>query len=559
MNREMPVGVDDFKEAREQYYIVDKTAFIGELIDKHKKVTLFTRPRRFGKTLTMSMLDYFFSIDKKDISKTLFRGLAIDKSEKNYIENHQNQYPVIFITLKDFHNPTWESMYRSIRLLMQEVYAQYPYLRNSDALQPFEQAFIDRITYLTAEPEEYQMSLQRLSGFLYKYFGKQPIILIDEYDAPLQRAYMGRFYQEAALFWKGWFNAALKNNRYLHFAVLTGVLRIAKESIFSGLNNLDVYSVLDEQYSRVFGFTSHEVQRMVQDLQCEDTLREIKQWYDGYTFGQTEIYNPWSVIKYFATLCKPAAYWISTSDNGILQQLLHNVDTTQLKVLQDLLTGKHVTTSINDNIIYQNVTLDKSSLYTMLLTTGYLTVDTAIDKADERYALRIPNEEIRRVYRLEILNTLIHSWNKDAFDVMSDALVHGQAAVFERQLQQLLIHFVSAFDAANKESFYHGFMLGMTALFITKDYVIESNRESGYGRFDLAIFPMNPVHAGVIMEFKVAQSEAELKTKAQEALQQIETKAYITEFKKRQIANVWKYGIAFSGKHVKIVQSTQER
>ena len=554
MNTKMPVGVSDFKEAREGYYLVDKTQFICNLIDEHKKVTLFTRPRRFGKTLTMSMLEYFFSIDKKEEAKNLFTGLAIDKAGTTYIR-HQGRYPVIFTTLKDFYNPNWDSMYRSIKLLTQDIYTPFAYLLDSSKLLPSEKEFIQQMIDGKAAPEAYQVSLKRLAMFLYKHYGIQPIILIDEYDAPLQNAYNQGFYEEAVLFWKGWFNAALKDNGVLRFAILTGVLRVAKKSIFSGLNNLAVYSVLEHTYSDVFGFTAKEVRQMATDLQAEAHLPELKQWYDGYTFGQTEMYNPWSVIQYFSEHCTPAPYWISTSDNSILRQLLHHATALQIKALQDLLQGKSIATSINPNIIYRTLQIESRALYTILLTTGYLTADTAVKQADNRYCLRIPNEEIKRVYRLEILDTLVQNMDSDTFEDLFDSLFTGQTEQFEMQLQALLVQFVSTYDTAHQENFYHGFMLGMTALFLTKDYDTESNRESGYGRFDLAIFPRNLTKSGVIMEFKVAKSEDELDDKAKEALQQIERKAYITEFQKRNIQHVWKYGIAFYGKHVKIIQS----
>ena len=353
----------------------------------------------------------------------------------------------------------------------------------------------------------------------------------------------------------GTFTNTLKNNSFLHFAVLTGVLRVAKESIFSGLNNLDVYSVLNQEYGDVFGFTADEVTAMATTLGYIDNMEEVQKWYDGYRFGQTEIYNPWSVLKYFSAHCQPAPYWISTSDNGILQDLLRHVTPGQLELLQGLLKGIPLTTGLYETVAYRALANDKSALYTMLLMTGYLTVDSISVTGDDRYSLRIPNEEIKRVYSNEILNTLVTGLTRNTFDDLFDSLLQGQSRRFEEQLQQILIQFVSVYDTANKESFYQGFMLGMIALFLNKNYSIESNRESGYGRFDIAVFPKHGRQVGVILEFKVASSEAELHRKAHEAIQQIEAKAYIEEFQKRQIQQVWKYGIAFYGKHVKIATS----
>lgn len=554
MNTNMPVGVSDFKKVREKYYFVDKTDFICRLLDTHTDVTLFTRPRRFGKTLTMSMLDYFFSIDKRKDGNLLFTGLAVEKAGPAYMK-HQGQYPVIYMTLKDFYNPTWESMFRSFQLLIQEIYGSFSYLLQSDCILAFEKDGIQRILELKASPEEYLVSIKKLSSLLYKYHGIQPIVLIDEYDAPLQHAYDGNYYEEALIFWKGWFNNTLKDNPSLNFAVLTGVLRIAKESIFSGLNNLAVYSTVEQKYSDVFGFTTTEVKEMTQKLHMEHKLSEIQQWYDGYTFGTTEIYNPWSVIQYVANHCTAAPYWIHTSDNGILQALLHQATPQQMEEIQNLLQGKNVAASLQPNVVYRALHTEPKALYTILLTTGYLTAVADVSQADNRYLLRIPNAEIRRVYRLEILDTLAKNVDSDTYEDLFDYLLAGQADKFATQLQSLLVRFASTYDTAAKESFYHGFMLGMTALFLIKDYEIVSNSESGYGRFDLAIFPLDVTKPGVIMEFEVAPDESTLESKANEGLQQIEQKEYVTAFQKRNIQHVWKYGIAFCGKHVYVAST----
>ena len=415
MNTKMPVGMSDFKTVRETCYMVDKTDFIRRLLDNHKSVTLFTRPRRFGKTLTMSMLDYFFSIDKKDVSAELFKGLAIETYGSSYM-SHRGQYPVIFITLKDFYNTSWESMYRSFRLFMQSVYAKYIYLLDSSRLSAFEKEGIQRVLSLKAEPEEYQISLQRLAALLYKHYQVRPIILIDEYDAPLQRAYEQHFYEEALPFWKGWFNATLKDNEAVYFAVITGVLRIAKESIFSGLNNLDVFSVLNSQYSDVFGFTNSEITAMARDLGYQDKIGEIKQWYDGYCFGNTEVYNPWSVIQYMDKTGEPQPYWANTAENNILKELLIHAKPQRIHELQRLVQGASVSATLHDSVIYDELLRDDDALYTMLLTTGYLTVQEKSDEIYNRYALRIPNKEINYVYSTEILNTLIHGMSRNDFD-----------------------------------------------------------------------------------------------------------------------------------------------
>lgn len=554
MRKPMPIGIDDFKKVRENYYLVDKTDIIRKLIDTHAEVTLFTRPRRFGKTLTMSMLDYFFSIDKKAYSEALFKDMNISKAGTPYMKEW-GKYPVIFMTLKDCAELNWADTYEQFKIFIKKEFQKHSYLIDGDILRPEEKASVQRILDGTASVAEYKCSLGDLSAYLHRYFKEKTIILLDEHDAPLQAAYSHGFYEEAIAFFRRCLSIALKGNGNLHFAVLTGVQRIAKESIFSGLNNLDVYSVLSKQYDDAFGFTTEEVRQLASDLGYSEKAGELKQWYDGYTFGTCEIYNPWSVIKYFASSCVPAPYWISTSNNSILQLLLHKAGYLQFTALQNLLRGDSVIAGLNENVVYNALDIDQNSLYTMLLTAGYLTVASVIDQADNIYALRIPNEEIKRVYRIEILDTLLTGSNRMTFEDLFIYLLSGQEEQFAVQLQRIITQFVSIYDATNKESFYHGFMLGMIALFLHKEYVIESNRESGYGRFDIAIFPRNIAKAGVILEFKVAPTEKELPKKAVEALKQIEQQAYFTEFKKRGIQTVWKYGVSFCRKHVVITQS----
>lgn len=387
-----------------------------------------------------------------------------------------------------------------------------------------------------------------------QYYGRKVIVLIDEYDAPIQQSWEGGFYDDCIAFMKQFLGSVLKTNDNLEFAILTGVLRVAKESIFSGLNNFDVYSVLRSRYGEVFGFTSQEVQSLLAALQLQDHLPELKFWYDGYRIGGSEIYNPWSVINYVANGCYPRPYWVRTSGNGILRVLLSHADALRIKQVYALLEGRSVRVTLDESVIYPEIGRNQGTLFTLLLTTGYLTVDKALSLSDDRYSLRIPNAEIRKLYSTEILNTLAKDVNKNTFDDLFDYLLDGEAENFVLQLQQILKAVVSVYDTANKESFYHGFMLGMTALFLGKDYTVESNRESGYGRFDLAIIPREGEKAGVIMEFKVADSEADMADKAKEALQQIEEREYVTEFRRRGIQMVWKYGIAFCGKKVEVVR-----
>ena len=550
MNKAMPIGVDDFKEVRENYYFVDKTDFIRQLIDSHSDVTLITRPRRFGKTLTMSMLEYFFSIDWVKESDNLFHGLAIEKAGMEYMK-YQGKSPVIFISLKDIKNASWESMLDQWGLFIRNVYLRYKYLCTSDTIDDDMKEDFYRITKRKANENELADSLAKLMEIMQAYYDKPVILLIDEYDAPIQQAWERGFYDECIGFMRRFLGRALKTNASLDFAVLTGVLRIAKESIFSGLNNLDVCSVMTDQYSDVFGFTADEVSDIASVLQRRHMLPDIQAWYDGYHFGKADIYNPWSVINFFdkQTL---ADYWVNTSGNAILRQLMKQTDAEQKEDLLSLLHGDSVTAVIREGVIYDDIGENPDALYTMLLTTGYL---TAIHKQStfggQLCRLVIPNREVKDAYRVEVLERMRGRLAASSLLLMMEDLVAGHVVPFSKTLERYIAYLVSSYDAANKESFYHGFLLGMTALFVP-EYVIESNRESGYGRFDIAIFPKDTSKAGVLMEFKAADSESQLEDKADEALRQIEEKQYVTEFEKRGILKVWKYGIAFCGKQVHV-------
>jgi hypothetical protein len=558
MNCKMPIGIDDFGKIRnKEFYFVDKTAFIRQLIDSPREVTLITRPRRFGKTLTMSMLEYFFSIEKESQSRHLFDHLAIEQAGPEYMAQ-RGQYPVIFLTLKDIQNPswlTWERMLSFIRLFLAQVYDRYRYIRERADINDVQARLFDHVVQGQATEDELALSLTNLMAMMQTYYGRKVILLIDEYDAPIQQAWESGYYTGCIGFMRQFLSSALKTNDTLEFAVLTGITRISKESIFSGLNNLDVCSVLRNQYAGVFGFTEAEIQELLETAHHGEKISELKKWYDGYHIGHAEIYNPWSVINYVANDCQARPYWARTSGNSILRHLLSHTDELRVQMIQNLLHGKAVRVTLDDSLIYSEIDRDPGALFNLLLTTGYLTVEKVLSLSDDRYALRIPNEEIRKLYSTEILNSLGENVTKNTFDDLFDYLIEGEAENFALQLQQLLKAIVSVYDTANKESFYHGFMLGMTALFLEKDYNVVSNRESGYGRFDLAIFPKDKDDVGVIMEFKVAVNEVELQEKANEALRQIETQEYITEFQTRGIHDVWKYGIAFYKKKVAVVRA----
>ena len=546
----MPVGLDNFREmiARE-YYFVDKTKFIKELLDSNAMVTLITRPRRFGKTLAMRMLQEFFDINAA--GRDTFKGLNISRAGEKYMQ-HRGKYPVIFLQLKNVAAGDFEKSFAFLKAIIARLYREYAFLEESPALTGDEKEYYVRVrrgrehcTY-----DDLAMSLGNLTDMLYRHYGIRPIVLIDEYDAPIQHAWEDGYYEDMIRFMRQFYSEVLKGNEALEFAVLTGVLRVAKESIFSGLNNLKVCSVLSGEYSDIFGFTGEEVAKMAVDLQQEDKLPEIKAWYDGYTFGGTEIYNPWSVIMYFDAGCKPAPYWVNTSGNGIVKQMFKFSGQEGADDLQSLMDGGSVFKQLREGVVYANIGDRIDDLYSILLMTGYLKCVGLMEKLyGEEAELRIPNKEIRSLFGREILENFIAAGSVSRLGRMLDAMVSGHGDIFESVLSGIVRNNVSYHDAANGESFYHGMMLGFCVL-LKDTHIVQSNRESGYGRFDLALIPTDRRYYGVILEFKRAADEAQLEEKALEALAQIEELSYIAEFEQRQIEKVWKYGIAFCGKKV---------
>ncbi len=548
----MPLGVEDFKVLRQRYYFVDKTRFIQEFLDGHSAVTLITRPRRFGKTLTMSMLYYFFTNENAEENRKLFDDCAIAEAGETYMLE-QGTHPVVFFSLKDAKMDSWELCFDKVKQIVEPLYDQFRQLLDSDKLSKYQKRMYSEILDGHATQSTLENSLLLLLQCLETHYGKKPILLIDEYDAPIQSAWEKGYYDKAIGFFRNFLSAGLKTNPALDFSVLTGVLRISKESIFSALNNLAVSSVIDGAYADVFGFTTAEVTKMAEDLSASDKVDEIHEWYDGYNFSGHEIYNPWSVISYFQNGCKPKPYWVNTSGNGILADMLEHTDEAQEKNLYKLLQMEPVSTRIKETVIYSGIHEDSAALYTLLLTTGYLKIVPGIFGDDMEYCtVTIPNREVRTVYASEILEKLQHSGKSIDSTSFLENLLAGKAEEFSAELSRYLENIASYYDTANHEGFYHGFMLGILAVLVSR-YHVRSNRESGYGRFDLAIFPKNKGQAGVLMEFKVAKTEAELQNEAEAALQQIEEMDYLAEFRAQGIENVWKYGIAFCGKKLKLV------
>ncbi|MBR2216216.1 MAG: AAA family ATPase [Selenomonadaceae bacterium] len=549
----MPVGVDNFKDLiAKNYYFVDKTRFIKELIDGHSAVTLLTRPRRFGKTLTLSMLRYFFTLEKAEENRALFAGLDIEKAGEEYMQA-QGSRPVIFLSLKEVQQATWAKELDSFGLFLSGFYQDYLFLRESAALSSMDRKYFSAVWQRQASQTELELAIANLCHYLYLHYGQKPLLLLDEYDAPIIAAWEHGYYSNCILFMKRLLGAALKTNDYLDFAVLTGVSRVSKESIFSDLNNLDVCTVLSLPYNDILGFTTAEVTQLMQDNGVQDNLAELKKWYDGYNFGGVEIYNPWSVINFVKHGCVFGAYWLNTSGNVILRRLLKNVDNERREELVRLLHLETVTAKIDEGVIYSDIERSPNALYMMLLTTGYLKVTKRYQDRRLKWwcELMVPNREVLQAYEDEVLGHIAGEGRDALLEKMLKAMVEGKVIRFQELLRKILREIVSYHDTAEPESFYHGLMLGLTVL-MEGEYRIESNRESGYGRFDLAFFPINKNSPGVILELKAAPKtpEEELMKLAEKALAQIDDKEYIAEFEHQGVKEVWRYGVAFGGKKV---------
>ncbi|MBR2214983.1 MAG: AAA family ATPase [Selenomonadaceae bacterium] len=553
-NKLMPVGIDDFRQLIvKRFCFIDKTRFIKEILDGQGGITLITRPRRFGKTLNMSMLYYFFTLRDKEKNRDLFTGLDIEKAGGAYMAE-QGSRPVIFLTLKGGQAPEYALMLEYLQELLRVLYGQFRYLLESVALAEDDKQYFERIIAKTANRSEVQVSLQRLMALLKKHHGREAVLLLDEYDAPIIRSWERGYYEDCIDFMRGFLSEALKSNEALDFAVLTGVTRVSKESIFSGLNNLRVCSVLSERYSDIFGFTQAEVDGLLQVCGLTDKREDLKRWYDGYTFGHEEIYNPWSVISFIDNDCKYKPYWLNTSGNSILKTLLARIDTRKAEDLQSLIQGKPLNALVRENISYADLSADCNTLYMMLLTAGYLkAVKTwQDDRSREWVALEIPNLEINQAYENEILDNIAPHQGQIVLEDMLTAMTEGRGTDFARFLEELLRDFVSYHDSSHQpETFYHGLLLGL-AVWFTGKYRVESNRESGYGRFDLAFFPLKENAPGVILELKTVKKEREMEKAAQAALKQIKTKAYETELTRQGVKTVWRYGVAFCGKKMRL-------
>ena len=547
----LPVGISDYKDASTEYYYVDKTMLIKDFLDKKPKVSLFTRPRRFGKTLNMDMLRVFFEKTDVDTSR-YFRDKAI-WSYGNTYTSYQGKYPVIHLSFKDVKCTSWQETYSMIIRLIALEFRRHIELENSEKLNKYEREQFVALANSTADASEYQLSLQILSLLLHKHYGKETIIIIDEYDTPIQQGHTCGFYNEVIEFMRNFFSGGLKDNSHLAYGFLTGILRVAKESIFSGLNNLVVYSILDKPYSQYFGFTKDEVEQMLTYYGYQEKLAEVCEWYDGYLFGNTEIFNPWSVINYVSEECFPKAFWQSTGSNDIIGEIISSADDDIIKTLYQLLNGGTVTSYVDTSVIYPKVQSDPYCIYSFLLVAGYLKVSKTYPQNDGNYMceIAIPNKEIAFVYEKEVLDKT----GRTSFAIeIQQAIFTGNAAKLQKLLEKFMLNSISVFDGTN-ESFYHGMMLGLCAV-LSNQYRIKSNSESGYGRFDISLIPDKHTNPGFIFEFKHAKTNnQDLGALADEALTQIDEKKYDTEMKTLGVANIIKIGIAFRGKKAVVKQS----
>ena len=548
----VPVGIEDFKELiQDEYYYVDKTLLIDEMLMNKSKVTLFTRPRRFGKTLNMSMLKYFFDVKDKEENKKLFENLKVSDSE--YM-SEQGKYPVIFVSLKDLKEDTWEECLESIKDIMYKIFNEYSFLR--EKLNIVEKRQFDKIWEITGNERNFKTSLLDLSNYLNKYYGEKVIILIDEYDAPIINAFDKGYYNEAINFFQTFYSSALKTNNSLKYGVLTGITRIIKEGIFSGLNNLYVNTILSKDYSEYFGLLENEVIEMLEYFDMKYKIEEVREWYNGYIFGESKVYNPWSIVNYVREK-EIKAYWANVSGNTLLENMLDHAGESVYDDLKRFTDGESIEKYISDGTTIKSLLNNDDEIWQVLLYSGYLTKDEKQKEIEvtseytDVYNLRIPNKEIRKYFGNMFLNRFFGTEVKT--NILIKALENGDIKKFEKILGEIMINMLSHFDLDKEmEKIYQVFMIGLVGFLMGK-YEIISNDESGYGRYDLAMIPIKSNEKAYLMEFKISKTKNEMEKRAQKALKQIDEKKYDTKLKARGIKNILKIGVAFYGKEVKVV------
>ena len=537
--KRLPIGMSDFKRIiEENYYYVDKTGLISSILKDGANVNLFTRPRRFGKTLNMSMIRYFFDFENREENKRLFDNLNISETE---YASEQGKYPVIFVSFKNIEEDEWEDCYFEIKNLINKLYNDFEFIRKN--LNQSELIEFDKI-WLKQKGADWKNSLKNLTKYLYDYYGKKKVVvLIDEYDTPIIQSYQAGYYKKAISFFKRFYGEALKDNEYLQFGIMTGILRIAKEGIFSGLNNLKVNTIFGEKYSEFFGLTENEVIKAVKYYELEYEMEEVKKWYNGYQFGDTEIYNPWSIINFLsARQLRP--YWVGVSGNKLIDEMLDEGNKEIFDDLEKLFNKEKIYKEIND---YSEFTFDTDDIWQLFLYAGYLTIGG--EKVDNEYPIRIPNNEILEFFENRFIARFIRKTQK--FTNIIKDLKKGKIEEFAKGLQDEILSSLSYFDTDKDEKYYKIFLIGIFIV-LGNDYIRLSERESGYGRADLVLEPKNKENPAYIFEFKVAGNEKEMDNYAMEGFEQIREKEYDVELKNRGVKEIIHIGIGFYRKKLKM-------
>jgi len=539
MKKGIGVGIEDFRKIiREGCYYFDKTNYIEELLKDKTVIKLFTRPRRFGKTLNMSTLKYFFDIKNAEENRKLFKDLYIEKSE--YFKE-QGQYPVIFITLKDFKKNTWEEMNFEIKELLRNLYDEFNFIRDTLSISDLRE--FDKI-WLKEEDANYDSSLLNLTKYLYNYYKKEVVLLIDEYDSPLITANQRGYYKDSINFFRNFLSLALKTNSYLKMGVLTGIVQVTKEGIFSGLNNVITYNILGNDFETFFGLSEEEVENSLKYFELEYEIEEVKKWYDGYKFGNSEVYNPWSIINYLRTK-ELQAYWVNTSDNALIYDNLKNSTVDVFNNLQTLFEGKEIKKEISPFFTFEELS-KFDGIWQLMVYNGYLKISEKL--SNDEYMIKIPNYEIQTFFKKGFIDKFLVSGNY--FNPMMDALLDGDIEEFERRLQNIFLVNTSFYDLKG-EKVYHSLFLGML-IWLRDKYEVKSNGERGHGRYDAMLIPLDKVKPAYVFEFKVSKTIKGLNAKAEEALEQIKEKQYDVGLKDLGITKIYRIGIAFKGKNVKV-------
>ena len=540
--KRIPIGLSDFKHLiEEDFYYFDKTKFIDEIIQDGAQVKLLTRPRRFGKTLNMSMLKYFFDIKDAEENRKIFKDLYIEKTESF---KKQGQYPVIFLSLKDLKARTWEIMEKDIKSTVASLFSEYKYLLKD--LDKFDTITFENVIMKNIELENLKEILKFLTKILYEKYNKKVIVLVDEYDSPLVSAYINGYYENAKDFFKTFYSSVLKDNNYLQMGVLTGIIRVIKAGIFSDLNNLRTYTILSDDYIDSYGLTEEEVEKSLKDYGIEAEISKVKDWYDGYKFGDSEVYNPWSILNFLQDK-ELRAYWVDTSGNDLINDVLKKITKDTIRALEKLFDGEGLRQNISGTSDLSKL-LNENELWELLLFSGYLTIEEKIDQ--KNYILRLPNKEVKELFKDSFLEKYFGRGNKLS-DLM-EALTENRIEDYEENLQEILLTSVSYNDTKKgNEAFYHGLIMGM-GLYLEGEYITKSNIESGLGRYDFLIEPKNKSKRAFIMEFKSTDNIEKLEEVSKEALKQIEDKKYDISLKQNGIKEITYIGIAFCGKEIKI-------